>query len=549
MDTATLVSKLKGFLQGDVVFDDQTLNHYSHDASIFELKPKVVVFPKNISDIEKLISFVSVNKDSDPTLSLTARSGGTDMSGGSINDSIILDFTKYINHIISIENQTAVTEPGVFYRDFEKATLECGWYLPSFPASKAIAALGGMVANNSGGEKTLSHGQTKKYVRKVKMILSDGKIYEFGRLDMNQLKEKMSQQDFEGEIYRNVFKIVSDNYDLIKNAEPKVSKNATGYNLWDVYDRDSFDLSKLFVGAQGTLGLNVETTLELIKYQKHSGLLVIYLDEMSILPNLIVDVLAANPESFEAFDDHTLGLAIKFMPQFIQILGVVGTINMGLQFTPDLVNFAFSGLPKFTLLVEFVNNDPVEIVEKIEQLKSVLTRYPIKMVMAESDQEAESYRTIRRESFNLLRKNVKNRHTAPFIDDLIVQPQYLIEFFPKLIAILEKYKIDYTIAGHMGDGNFHIIPLMDFSDKTEVEKISVVEDEVYKLIFAYHGSMSAEHNEGLVRGYYTRRMYGDQVFNLFREVKKIFDPKNIFNPHKKTDASFEFSMSHVRSHF
>lgn len=529
MDTATLVSKLKGFLQGDVAFDDQTLNHYSHDASIFELRPKVVVFPKVLEDIEKLIIFVTRNKNIDPTLSLTARSGGTDMSGGSINDSIILDFTKYFNHLSAVENSTITTEPGVYYRDLEKMTLDQGLYLPSYPASKAIAAMGGIVANNSGGEKTLSHGQTIKYVEKLKMVLSNGQTYEFLKLNKDELQQKLNQQDFEGEIYRQIYKIISENYDLIKNAKPKVSKNSTGYNIWDVYDGENFDLSKLFVGAQGTLGMNVETTLNLIEYKKNSGLLVIYLDEIVILPELITEILKADPESFESYDDQTLRLALKYMPE---VVGAIPTDK----------------LPKLTLLIEFTSNNPTEIVGKIDGLKESLAKYPIKMEEA-TDESSHNFWTIRRESFNLLRKKVPDKHAAPFIDDLIVDPKYLPEFFPKLMEILKKYEINYTITGHMGDGNFHIIPLVDFNDKTEVEKIPIMEDEVHKLIFAYHGSMAAEHNEGLIRGYYTRRMYGDKVFEIFKTVKKIFDPKGIFNPHKKTDASFEFSMRHIRSHF
>jgi FAD/FMN-containing dehydrogenase len=260
-------------------------------------------------------------------------------------------------------------------------------------------------------------------------------------------------------------------------------------------------------------------------------------------------VLKTKPDSFEAFDDHTLKLALKFMPQFIYILGFLGTIKMGLQFLPDLLTFAIKGVPKFTLLVEFVSNDPSEIAGKIEKLRDSVKHFPIRTELAEKDSEARNYWVIRRESFNLLRKNVKNRHTAPFIDDFIINPEFLVEFFPKLIKILDDFKIDYTIAGHMGDGNFHIIPLMDFSKKSERDKIPVVEEKVNQLVFDYHGSISAEHNEGLIRGYYLEKMYGKEMFEIFKEIKSIFDPQNIFNPHKKTDADQEYSLNHIRIRF
>ncbi len=421
--------------------------------------------------------------------------------------------------------------------------------MPSYPASKNICCLGGMVVNNSGGEKTLAHGKTINYVTEIKAVLSDGKQYTLRKLNKSELEKKMKQDDFEGQLYKKIYKIAEDNYDLVKKAKPNVSKNSTGYNIWDVWDKEYFDMTKLIVGSQGTLGLITQAKLRLIEKMKHSGLLVIYLNDMDILPQLIQDVLSATPESFEAFDDHTLSLALKFMPQFIAILGLKGTIGMGLQFLPTLLMFLFKGLPKFTLLVEFDGDKQEDINTRIENLKTKLTHYPIKLILAEKDQEAENYWAIRRESFNLLRKNVKNKHTAPFIDDFIVRPEHLLEFFPKLMAILKKHQINYTIAGHMGDGNFHIIPLMDFSQKSEIAKIPVVEDEVNNLVISFGGSISAEHNEGLVRGPYIKKMYGEKMFEIFKQIKHIFDPENIFNPHKKTDATLAYSFDHIRDKF
>ena len=156
---------------------------------------------------------------------------------------------------------------------------------------------------------------------------------------------------------------------------------------------------------------------------------------------------------------------------------------------------------------------------------------------------------IRRESFNILRKKVKNKHTAPFIDDFIVPPDHLVEFFPKLVKILEEYEIEYTTFGHMGDGNFHIVPLMNLADQKDRDKIPVVAKLVNQLVIDFKGSISAEHNEGLIRGPFIKMMYGQKMYEIFKEVKNIFDPQNIFNPHKKTDATMEYSMAHIRQNF
>lgn len=173
------------------------------------------------------------------------------------------------------------------------------------------------------------------------------------------------------------------------------------------------------------------------------------------------------------------------------------------------------------------------------------------MAMERDETEAKSKKfwIMRRESFNLLRKKVKDKHTAPFIDDLVVQPKYLPEFLPQLRAIVKKYELLATIAGHMGDGNFHIIPLMKLEESKDRAKLEPAMREVNELVLKYHGSLSGEHNDGLVRGPWLEQMYGPEVLALFRQTKQIFDPQAIFNPHKKANADWDYSMGHVREHF
>ena len=156
---------------------------------------------------------------------------------------------------------------------------------------------------------------------------------------------------------------------------------------------------------------------------------------------------------------------------------------------------------------------------------------------------------MRRRSFQLLRSKVKDKHTAPFIDDLIVNPEYMPEFLPQLRAIIKKYKLFATIAGHMGDGNFHIIPLMKLEDPVERAKLLPCMKEVDELVLKYHGSLAGEHNDGLVRGPWLEQQFGKEVLDLFKQAKAIFDPANIFNPHKKSDAEWDYSFGHIRDHF
>src|SRR3989338_1475386 len=546
-----LLDKLKQTIKGDILTDDQTLTTYSHDASLFEVKPQVVIFPKNEEDVKALVKFAAENKKDNPTLSLTARSGGTDMSGGSINDSIIVAFEKYFNHTPTINNNIATTEAGVYYRDFEKETLKHNLIFPSYPASREICAMGGIVNNNSGGEKSLQYGKTEKYFKRMKVVLSDGNIYELCPLSQNQLEKKMKLKTFEGDIYKKMHKLITDNYDEIMKAKPQVSKNSAGYFLWNVYDKEkeTFDLTKLFVGAQGTLGFVLEADIELVPIHKHREMMIIFLHDLSSLDQIVKEALSLNPESFEAYDDSTLKLALRFFPEFAKLLGTKGIIQTAFDFLPEFLMIVFGGLPKLVLQVDFTGNDPDELKQKIKNLKEKLKPLHPKIRIAIEKQE-EKYWAIRRESFNLLRKKIRNKHTAPFIDDFSVKPEYLSKVLPQVTKLIKKYKeFIFTIAGHVGDGNFHIIPLIDITDPKVRKDIPILAKEVYSLIHEYHGTITGEHNDGLIRTPYLKQMYGEKITSLFEQTKQIFDPDKIFNPRKKVYGDLDYAMNHIRQNW
>ena len=558
MDLKTNIEKL---IKGDVLDDDATRTFYSHDASLFEMRPELVVMPKDKDDIKALVRYVAANKSTTPNLSLTARSRGTDMSGAAINDSIIIDSSKYMTKISKVGSQSATTQPGAMYKDFEIQTLKHGAYMPSYPASRDLAGMGGIVNNNSGGEKSLRFGKTANYVTQLKMVLADGNEYTIRPLKKADLVRKMSQNDFEGKLYKKTFELLEKNYSLIQAARPQVSKDSTGYHLWDVWNRETgvFDLTKLFVGAQGTLGIMTEADLRLVPQQKHSGLLVLFLKDINGLGRLIPAVLSHNPETFESFDDQTLWLSIRFLPTFWKMLGTKKFIKLLFSLIPDGLQL-LKGIPKLVLMVEFSGDSEDEVRQKISTLHRELAsyertarraaRYEINGIEeTPTAGKSEKFWIMRRNSFQILRSKVKDKHTAPFIDDFIVPPKNLAEFLPKLRKIIKKYKLFATIAGHMGDGNFHVIPLMKIEDPRERAKLEPCMKEVNNLVLKYGGSVSGEHNDGMIRGPWLEAQYGKEVVDIFRAVKTLYDPQNIFNPHKKTDATWDYSFKHIRKSF
>ena len=549
MDEIIQTLKQQGFT-GDIDTAEETLDFYSHDASMFEIKPQLVVAPRDARDVERVVKTVADAKATHTDLSLTARSAGTDMSGGAINDSIIVDFNKYFKTIEEVTETSAHAQPGVFYRDFEKETLKLDRLMPTYPASRDLCTIGGMVNNNSGGEKSLEYGKTEDFVTELKVVFADGIERTVKPLTKQELTAKMMQQDFEGKVYKELFDLIESHYDQIKAAKPHVSKNSTGYNLWDVWDRESgiFDLTKLIVGAQGTLGFVTDINFRLVQTRPYTGLLVCFMKDISPLGEIINKVVAEKPATFESFDDATLWLSIRFMPSFMKMLGVVGFIKLLISLIPDGF-MLLRGIPKLILMIEFNGQTQQEVDDKINHMRDVLKPYGMAMERDDTAQKSEKFWLMRRYSFQLLRSKVKDKHTAPFIDDFVVNPPHLVEFWPQIRAIIRKYKLGATIAGHMGDGNFHIIPLMKLEDKTDRDKILPAMKEVNELVLKYKGSLSGEHNDGLVRGPWLEQMYGPEVLSIFRAAKLIMDPHGIFNPHKKATADWDYSFSHIRDHF
>lgn len=543
----TLPEALKNIIKGEVTDDEEKRRSFSRDASIFEIKPSLIVAPADHIDVKNLVKFVQENKNSYSNLNLTARSGGTDMSGGPLTDSVVVSFTDHLNRIVEVGSDYAVVEPGVYYRDFEPKTLEKGLLLPCYPASKNICTVGGMVGNNSAGEKTLKYGATRDYVEELKVVLRDGNEYSFKKISAEELKSKISGTGLEAEVYRRVYELIEKNYDLIKGAKPSVSKNSAGYALWDVWDRKNFDLTQLFVGSQGTLGLTTQIKFRLVPLEPKSGMVVIFMKDYDNLPDLVHKILASGPDSLESFDKHTFNLALKFFPSFAKVMGF-GLAKLIWQFRPEFLMVLRRGIPTLTLLVEFEGSTDEEVQGEINSLIPKLKDIPnITYKVALGDEE-EKYWAIRRESFNLLRQRIQGKHASPFIDDTIVRPEFLPTFLPELYKILDESGLLYTIAGHVGNGNFHIIPLMDLGQAAERDKLWQVADRVFDLVLKYQGSLTGEHNDGIVRSPYLPQQFGPDIYHLFAEVKNIFDPERIFNPHKKIGVTKQYAAENVIKH-
>lgn len=546
--------EIENFFRGEILDDDVTLEKYSRDTSLFQVRPKLVVFPNDSEDLKKLVAWINLH----PEESLTMRSAGSDMTGGPLNESIVADLTKHINQLGTIEETSVITKPGVFYRDFEKKTLAKGLILPCYPASKSLCALGGMISNNCGGERSLRYGKMENFVLETKVIFTDGNEYSVKPLNKNELEYKIAQNDFEGFLYKNLYRLISDNRKIIEEAKPAVSKNSAGYYLWNVIEKNQdgeeiFDLNKLIVGSQGTLGIVTEAKIRLIPEKTHHDMVALFFKSWDELPHVVEAIMSYDPESLETFDADTLKLGIRFMPEIAKKSGS-NLLSFVFKFIPEaLIGLEMFGLPKLIVLVEISEDSESEVKEKVKKVIEAIKPFKVWHRIIEKDSEEDKFWIMRRESFNLLRKHVGDKKTAPFVEDFCVPVEKMPVFLPKALKILKSNGIKANIAGHAGNGNYHIIPLMDLRKESERAKITQVASQFYDLVGEYDGSITGEHNDGIMRTPYLEKMYSQDVLKLFQKTKEIFDPKNIFNPGKKVSiidstkkgGSIEYLEKHI----
>ena len=540
--------EIKKIFKGDVEDSKEILLQYSHDASIFDIRPKVVVFPKDSADVQALVKWVSENKNKYEGLSITARCAGTDMSGGAVGESIIMDFTRHMNKLINFDTRamSITVEPGMFYRDFEKITLEKGLILPCFTASKSINAMGGMFGNNSAGERTLKYGKTEDYILETKVVFADGleRVVKPINLDEVSKQEKM---------YRDVANLIKNNEEIIKKAKPNVHKNSSGYYIWNVVKDNVFDLNKLLVGSQGTLGIATEITFRLVPEPKYTRLLVIFLRDMNLVPNLVNHILKFKPQSLESYDDKTFLLVLKYIKDFAKLLGLKNLFKLFFSFWPEAFMTLRHGFPRLVLLVEFAGDSQEEVDGEAQRaLQDFKNIKGIGIRLTRDEFEMKKYWTIRHEAFNLIRYHLKKVKSKPFVDDVIVRPEKLPEFIPALYKILGEYKkrMTFAVGGHSGDGNMHIYTLVNPRDPHLKDMIIDVSSRVYDLVIKLGGSITAEHNDGLIRTPYLNKMFSPKIIGIFSEIKQIFDPQDIFNPGKKVASSDgqgtkEYLASHI----
>ncbi len=511
--------ELRRNIKGEILLDEASLNHYKNDASIFEMRPQAILLPRDKEDLFLTINWVKKQKERGEKISITPRGKGTDLTGGAINEGIIVRFSGYLDKILEIGDDFVRVEPGIILGVLQKELLKTGKWIPINPASADFASVGGVVANNAGGTKAVKYGTTKKWVRALKVILADGKEIEVKKLNKNDLAAKFSQNDLEGSIYKQIKELIEKNREIINSNKPNATKISSGYDLWNVFDGDNFSLIPLFSPSQGTLGLITEITFEIRQKPFEEGLVLGYFDDLQKASEAVLALLKLQPSALEMVDEH--------------IEKIIRKIN------PELTKDLPEKLPKIILYAEFEGQSRDEVLDYLIKAHDVMKNYAYDTNQAlEPPKENELWK-LRTSAAHVINQMEGDIRAVPLEFDAAVAPEFLPRYLTELEEIFEKYNFTFSVWGHAGDGNLHIRPIINTKSEDDFKKLALLSHDVYSLVAFLKGVASGEHGDGIQCAPFLDIFYSEEMLKLFRKVKEIFDAQSVFNPDKKINVSLE----------
>jgi len=522
------MSKIAHYLQehltGEVSASPEVRRHFAHDASILRQAPAIVVYPRGESDVRKTASFCWQLAERGRPVPITARGGGSDTSGAAIGSGIMIVFPAHMNKILELDpkKQQIIVEPGSTFDKIEQTLFTHGLFLPSYPASQQYATIGGGIANNAIGEKSVKYGATGDYVQRLRVVLANGEVIETGPLHRRELNRKLGLASLEGEIYRSLDKLIEENGQLIAGL-PGVSKarrSSVGYNLAAVKTKKGFDLTPLFVGSQGTLGIVTEATLKVIPHNPITNLALVSFDKLEDFHDALPRILELGPSIYDMVNKATIEQVVKINPH--QLDGVMPVPNAAIH-----------------LFIEFDEEKSADQKKSIKKLGKILERSSTDWILADNLEDQQKIRKVRESVATILTEPSGQTKAVPVAEDIAVPVENLVDFLRQVNDIYTAAGMRPAVWGSAGDGVVRMHPMLDLSQTGDRQRLFKLADAVYAAALKLGGTVSASHGEGRVRAPYSLYMYGEQGMGLMRQIKKIFDPHNILNPGVKTASREE----------
>lgn len=533
------MSKIAHYLQehllGEVLTAPDVRKYFSTDAGIFAIAPAMVVYPRGENDVRKTARFTWQLAERGRVLPITARGLGTDRTGSAIGGGIVLVFPGHMNRILEYDGKTGnvTVEPGINFGKLQQTLHTHGRFLPPYPASLEYSTVGGAIANNSGGEKSVKYGSMRGYVKSLRVVLANGEVIETKRISKRELNKKLGLATFEGEIYRSLDKLLEENQQTITGMQKAVSKNTAGYHLSNIRKKDgSFDLTPLIVGSEGTLGLVVSAELTTELHNPTTTLMAAFLDDVKLAEDIIAALrkLPDGPSAVELIDHRLIEMVDKQYPN--QLKGIIDKPH-----------------PKMVIMIEFDNLSTRVQKRMAKKIQKLLKQNQVPYKLESDDEGKEKLWKIRHATSTVIAQSSGALRALPVIDDGVVPSDKFNDYISGIYELCARYNMQTGVWGHLADANLHLQPFLDLSQVGDRQKMFKIMDDYYKFVIKLGGTTSGEHGDGRLRAPYLPQLYGEQGYEVLQNVKKIFDPYGTLNPGVKVNVTIDDIKPLVRSSY
>ena len=511
-----LEEMLRQRVAGEVRFDPFSRVLYSTDASIYQMEPVGVVIPRNKDDVLAVMEVARDNR-----VPVLARAGGTSLAGQTVNHAIVTDFSKYLNQVVEVnrEESWARVQPGIVLDQLNRELLPYGLMYAPDPTTSSRACVGGGVGNNTCGAHSVIYGKTLDHIMELDVVLADGAEAHFRPLDAGELEVKLSGSGLESDIYRGVRRLAQDNAAEITARYPNIMRRVSGYNLDEFLADTPFNLAKMVVGSEGTLCVATEVKVNLVPRPTMTGLSVLHFADIFQASEAVKEILNHGPSSIEIMDKNVLDRSRQ---------------SMGLSTAMAFIQ----GDPGAILAVEFYGESEAELTAKTEGLKADMERRRLGYACVNLLDRASQANvwSVRKNGLGLLMSMHGDAKPLPFVEDTAVDPENMGAFVRQFDEIVRNHGTEAAYYGHASVGCLHIRPVVSLKDQAGIDKMYSIADEISDLVKEFGGSLSGEHGDGIVRGVWNEKMFGPEIYQMFRELKATFDPDGIMNPGKIIDC-------------
>ncbi len=511
----TSLKKLNSKLKGELHSDSLSQGIYATDASNYQIMPAAVALPKDEEDVRLLVNFALENQ-----LPVLARGGGTSLVGQTVGEGLVIDFTKYMDQVLelNVEEQWAWVQPGIVRDVLNQQLTPHGLHFAPDPATSSRATVGGMIANNSSGTRSILYGKTIDHVLELRILLADGSLLHCKELSPETLEKTLESEGRISEIYRNLFRIVEENRSEIATRFPKVMRRVGGYNLDEFLD-GRWNLSRIITGSESTLGIILSAKIRLVPNPKFQSLCIVHFHDFFDSIAHVAEMVRFNPASVELLDR----MLIEKSRENMETRRYCGFIE---------------GNPGGALVVEFFSEQQSDATNKAEELALHLKNKGIGYAWPVIADRAgmEAVFTVRKKGLGLLMGVKGKRKPIAFIEDAAVPLESLPAYIKEVFDCCHAHEVPVVAYAHASVGLLHVKPLLDLRDPADIERMKQISLETLELVKKYKGSWSGEHGDGLARSPYNLSFFGERLYKAFVEVKRIFDPSGIMNPGKIVDA-------------